>query len=369
MTTLKLIDMTSAILFASLVSAVSCSDASPLRGSTIDEITILEKDRTEQPPALDDQACLALADVTALMEEKAAQYKEASQNADEPLLNCVYVYKPTVDKYADNPEKLAARIALNGFRGVYLSPGGSRLASADNWLRKFISTCSDLNIEVYATYYEDPEVFVSEVAADACIQKVLTYNRTVPYEERFSGISADLEPHTIKTDIGLGWIWNTNSGNGEGGPNDSLLKITLDRLQFAGKKLHTSGLSLHEAIWCHYQEMYDAGKVTSGSVNHFTDACDWVSLMAYRNTAASVWSISVPNLDACEKNSRCINICIKTATNDEPTTSLQANGWNALIETVDFLKKKGLEYSCFNGIDMFQYDAFETMWEWVNDKN
>ena len=369
MTTLKQFNMTSALLLASLVSAVSCSDTVSLRGSTIDEITILEKDKTEQAPAMDYQACLALADITSLMADKAVQYKDASQNAEEPLFNCVYVYKPSVDKYADNPEKLAARIALNGFRGVYLSPGGSRLASADNWLRRFISTCSDLNIEVYATFYEDPEVFVSEVAADACIQKVLTYNRTVPYKERFSGISADLEPHTIKTDIGLGWIWNTNNGNGEGGPNDSLLKVTLDRLELARNKMHTSGLRLHEAIWCHYQEMYSAGKVTSGSINHFTDVCDWVSLMAYRSNTDSVWAISTPSLDACEKNSGCINICIKTATNDEPSTTLLPNGWNALIETVGTLKARGLEYSCFNGIDMFQYDAFETMWEWVNDKN
>ena len=368
MMTLKLLEMTSLLLIASLMS-LSCDEQEYGRGSTIDEITIVEKSRDNEAPAIDYDACVKMADVTDLMIRKAKDYREASQTPDASLFNSAYVYASTLEKYKDAPEKLAARIALLGFRGVYLSPGGSRLPSADNWLRTFISTCYDLKVDVYATYYEDPEVFVSEVVADACIQKVLTYNRTVSYKERFVGISADLEPHTIKTDIGLGWIWNTTTGNGIGGPNDNLLKVTLDRLNYAQKKLHTAGLKLHEAIWCKFQTMYNEGKFANGSVNHFVEACDFVSLMAYSNSTDSVWNLCTPNLDACGKDYPCINICINTATIDEPSITLQPNGWSALIQTVKALKERGLDYACFNGIDMFKYDAFETMWEWLNDKN
>ena len=115
--------------------------------------------------------------------------------------------------------------------------------------------------------------------------------------------------------------------------------------------------------------MYNEGKFANGSVNHFVEACDFVSLMAYSNSTDSVWNLCTPNLDACGKDYPCINICINTATIDEPSITLQPNGWSALIQTVKALKERGLDYAGFNGIDMFQYDAFETMWEWLNDKN
>lgn len=367
MNTLKLTPMTAVFLLASLLT-VSCNEGDKTMGPTIDEIEIIETDHSQDEPAISYDECVAMAEITELMKTKAAAYTAASQTAERDLYNCAYVYASTRDKYLDNPKKLAARIYLLGFRAVYLSPGGSMMDSVDPWLKSFIATCTDLCIDVYATYYEDPEVFVSEVTADACIQKVLNYNRSVTYKERFAGISADLEPHTIKTDIGLGWIWNTNAGNGIGGPNDNLLRVTLDRLEYAYDKLHLSGLRLQEAIWCHFQGMFEEGKVAHGDIDQFVDVCDWVSLMAYGNSTEAIWNLSTPSMNACEKG-KCINICVKTATNDEPTTTIQPNGWEALIETMQTLKERGLEYECFNGLDMFQFDSLETMWEWVNDKN
>ncbi len=346
----------------------SCSTDKVKMGPSIDEIDIIEVDHSQDPPAIDHDRCLEMAEITELMALKAEAYTEASQNEEKTLNNCIYVYAKSIEQYKDAPEKLAARISLLGFKGVYLSPGGTRLTTSDSWLRTFISTCSDLSMQVYATYYEDPEVFVSEAAADNCLNKVMLYNRSVTYKERFAGVSADLEPHTIKTDIGLGWIWDTENHNGAGGQNDNLLKVTIDRLYYAQKKLHPSGLRLHEAIWCHYQEMYEAGKVTHGDIGSFVDACDWVSLMAYRSSTDRIWEISTPSMDASDRE-KSINICVKTATNDEASTTLMHNGWNALLETMGELKARGMEYTCFNGLDMFTYEALETMWEWKNDKN
>ncbi len=359
--------MSAAILLACLL-AISCGDDDKKMGPTIDEIEIIETDHSQDEPVISYEECVKMAEITDQMTEKATAYTAASQTENRGLYNCTYVYASTRDKYLDNPGKLAARIYLLGFRGVYLSPGGSMMDSADPWLKNFISTCTDLCIDVYATYYEDPEVFVSEVSADACLQKVLNYNRSVTYKERFAGVSADLEPHTIKTDIGLGWIWNTNNGNGIGGPNDNLLRVTLDRLNYARDKLQLAGLKLQEAIWCHYQEMFESGKVAHGDIDQFVEACNWISLMAYGNSTDAIWNLSTPSMNACEK-SQCINICVKTATNDEPTTTIQPNGWNALLETMQTLKERGLKYPCFNGLDMFQFDSLETMWEWTNDKN
>ena len=354
-------------LLAIAFFGLSCTTDKTDYGPTIDEIDIIEVDHSDDEPKIDHGECLKMAGVTDLMARKAEAYSKATgSGGKEGLFNCVYVYSSSLTKYADVPKRLAARIALMGFKGVYLSPGGNRLATADNWLRTFISTCSDLGIEVYATYYEDNSVFLGEVGADACLQKVISYNRSVNPEERFGGISADLEPHTIKTDIGLGWVWNTESGNGAGGANENLLKTTLSRLGYASKKLAVSGLKLQEAIWWKYQELYDAGSIAYGDVNQFCEVCDWVSVMAYRNSTEKIMLVCEPVFKACGKESS-VSVCVKTATNGEVSTSLQPNGWNALLETMSSLRDSG--YKCLKGLDVFQYDALEAMWEWKNDKN
>lgn len=354
--------MSCSVLSAGLL-AVSCSGENADMGPTIDEIEIIEKDNAADPE-IGYEECVKLAGVTDLMIQKALDYTAATQTGDKSLENCVYVYASSLEEYADAPDKLAARIALLGFRGVYLSPGGNRLTTQDQWLRTFISTCTGLGLDVYATYYEDPSVFASEAGAEACLDKVLTYNRSVSYEERFAGVSADLEPHIIKEDIGLGWTWDTDNHNGPGGQNDNLLKVTIDRLAYAKSKLY--GLKLQEAIWWNYQNMYNDGRVANGDVNQFTSVCDWVSIMAYRNTTDGIWDACKPTMDACGTD-KSVSICVKTATNDEPVTSLMPNGWKALLETMETLKERGMEYGCFNGLDMFQYEALETMWEWTED--
>lgn len=351
---------------AAATLALSCTTENAGYGPTIDEIDIIEIDHGKDEPSIGHDECLKMAGVTDLMAGKAEDYVKATTS--DAMFNCVYVYSASLSKYADAPKKLAARIALMGFKGVYLSPGGNRLATADSWLKTFISTCTALGVEVYAVYYEDKSVFLGEIGAEASLQKVINYNRSVNPEERFSGVSADLEPHTIKSDIGLGWCWNTDSGNGAGGANENLLKVTLDRLKYARKRLSVSGLKLQEAIWWKYQELYDDGKIAYGDVNQFGEVCDWMSIMAYRNTTEKIWSVCEPVFKACGEGAS-VSICVKTATNDEASTSLQPNGWKALLETMSSLKTDGLSYRCLKGLDVFQYDALETMWEWTNDRN
>jgi len=88
--------------------------------------------------------------------------------------------------------------------------------------------------------------------------------------------------------------------------------------------------------------------------------------MAYRNSTEKIMLVCEPVFKACGKESS-VSVCVKTATNGEVSTSLQPNGWNALLETMSSLRDSG--YKCLKGLDVFQYDALETMWEWKNDKN
>ena len=139
-------------LLATAFFCLSCTADKPGYGPTIDEIDIIEIDHSKDEPTISHDECLKMAGVTDLMARKAEAYTKATNFDDNDgntgLFNCVYVYSASIAKYADAPKKLAARIALMRFRGVYLSPGGTRLATADDWLKTFISTCTGLGIEV-----------------------------------------------------------------------------------------------------------------------------------------------------------------------------------------------------------------------------
>ena len=101
-------------------------------------------------------------------------------------------------------------------------------------------------------------------------------------------------------------------------------------------------------------------------MNQFLSVCDWVSVMAYCNSSEKILEVRQPIFKACGK-AASVSVCVKTATNDEISTSLQPNGWESLLQTMATLKESGGD--CLKGLDVFQYDALETMWEWKNDKN
>lgn len=325
-------------------------------------------DRTASYAAVSD-AVVARAEVTEQMLSKAEAYRMHALSADRALDNGIYVYTATVNSYAAAPERLAARIALLGFRSVYLSPGRARIASADRWLRRFVAACSADGIRVYALRLSDAEMIAaSDSAIAAEVGLVTGYNGRVADNERFAGIAADLEPHTYKHDTaGTGCCWNSAEGYGKGGANDRLLAMTVDRLSHAAGLLHAAGLELLEAVWYNYQLHWDSGELSCGSVAQFLDGgCDRLSDMVYRNTTASIWEKSEPVLRAATKPAS-VSTCLKTATNGEASSTLHHNGWSALLETVATIRDRSLAYDSFRGIDIFTYEGLETMWTQSGD--
>lgn len=351
-----------------------------VRGSRFDEIPVTEidtdtsnADETSDAPisyADVSDAIIARAEVTELMLSKAEAYRTNALSAEKALDNGIYVYTATVTAYASVPAQLAARIALLGFRTVYLSPGKNKITSADSWLRTFIATCSDYGVKVYALRLSEAAMLAaSDKTIAAEVDLITTYNGKVAANERFAGISADIEPHTYKTDTaGTGYVWNSTTNYGIGKDNDMLLKMTIDRLSYAAGLLHAAGLELQEAVWYNYQIYYDQGELSYGSVSQFLDGgCNWVSDMVYRNKTASIWEKSEPMLKASTKSST-VSTCLKTATNGEASSTLHYNGWNALLETLATIRDRSLAYESFRGIDMFTYEGLETMWKWTGDK-
>ena len=365
---MKQITFKTICMILTLVSSlVSCS-SDKAYGSRFDEIQILERDYKDENLNSVPSSWIQTAGITQLMVDKAEAYRSATHNGFD-LRNGIYVYSTTVNKYASEPEKLAARIAVLGFRDVYLSCGKSMIKSADNWLRTFISICSDYNVKVYATRIADVNMLVNKELVKDDTDLIKTYNYSVRTKERFAGIAADLEPHIAKGDShpgpALPYTWDGTTGYGVGRDNDNLLKRTLAALEVAHNELHPA-LYLNEAIAVAFQSKNDSGDLSYGSVPQFLTYCDYLVVMAYFADKENIWSRSLPSIQATEKE-KSVSICVKTAMNNVDSESLQGLGWNNLLSTLAWIKAKGLEYPSFRGLDIFTYEGIETMWEWTSD--
>ena len=350
-----------------LLALISCSNDLQY-GSSFDQIQILDKPHEDITLFTVPEEWIEAADITENMIAKAEAYRNATHEGYN-MRNGVYVYSTTVEAYKSAPEKLAARIAVLGFRDVYLSCGKSMIATADTWLRTFISTCSDYNIKVYALRIANVNMLVSTDLVKEETELVKTYNYSVRTKEKFAGISADLEPHTAKGEAHPGpqlpYTWNASTNFGVGRDNDNLLKRTLLAMEVAANELHPS-LYLNEAIAVSFQEYYNKGQLSYGSTPQFLQHCDYLVVMAYFATKEEIWNKSLPSVEAADKE-KSISICVKTAKNNVATDSLQDKGWNNLLETMTWLKAKGLAYPSFRGLDIFTYEGLEIMWGWTTD--
>lgn len=364
-------------IIASALLLLSCSPAPEKGGSTIDEIrdalenqdTPVKPDNPEEDTYVT-EAMITAAEATELMVEKAAAYRNASML--EGRRNGIYVYSgATFDAYVSKPEKLAARIAMLGFKDVYLSPGSSRITNASDALKKFIAACSAYGIDVYAIGSAESSQYLANAArVTQDVNQILSYNNKVSAGQKFAGISADIEPHTVheKLSATYPYTWDSSSNYGKGKDNDQLLKLTLERLSTAGTALHQAGLKLGEAIFYNYQIYYDQGQLEYGSTAQFLQSCDYLVTMAYLTSKESIWNKSEPGLKAAGKPNS-VSVCVKTRINSDSGSSIQSLGWKNLLEVAKYVNGKAAAYESYRGFDMFTFDGIETMWEWTNDTN
>ena len=75
------------------------------------------------------------------------------------------------------------------------------------------------------------------------------------------------------------------------------------------------------------------GRIAYGDVNQFLSVCDWVSVMAYCNSSEKILEVCQPIFKACGK-AASVSVCVKTATNDEISTSASAK-WLGITSAND----------------------------------
>jgi len=304
-----------------------------------------------------------LADITPEMAQKALEFREAADL--QGCRNGVYVYSASVKKYADAPEKLAARLSILGFEDVYMSCNRTRLQQLEEWTIRFVRACHSYGMTVQAMRMENLEMLVNYDRVRTEFDILADYNDAVRPEERIDGISADIEVHIAKKGRGydyLPYIWDSDDSYGPGKDKDQLLKLSIDLFDYAYPRAKKNGIILSEALSCNFQSYFDEGKVQWGSTSQYAARCDYVIMMAYYSTKEAVMEKSVAALRDVSRE-KSVSIALKTAVNSSGSASLQPKGWEYLMDTLRYVNEQASTYPCFRGIDIFHYQGLEEMWE------
>lgn len=307
------------------------------------------------------------------MRQRAIAFKNVIQtNAENGFRSSTYIYSSrTIKKYLDKPSELVSKLALLGFTDVYISFDKPGTLYIDlGWYKKFNKLAHENNIKIHALSLSNLELYVSDAPIKTDIDWVNDYNNSVSDQEKFDGLSADLEPHILKINstrrpAGLTLAWDSDNSYGIGKDNDLLLKRTVEVMSLAKKQM--GSLTLNEAIGFFFQPRYDTGILSWGGAQQFLQYCDQVVVMAYNYQSKRVVEMATPILIAAADYPKSVSVAVKTSLNtmgdDGPLTSFQPQGWDSLITSLQYVVTECKKYNTFRGMDFFEFAGLEIMWE------
>lgn len=319
------------------------------------------------------QSIEQIANVSPVMLERAKQFKKALATTD-GYKSGVYIYqKRSVKDYEKAPAQLAARLAILGFTDVYL--GASRMMENGNvdeekWIIDFNTNAHKFGMKVHIGSLSSSKLWVENKRIIENCNTVINFNYSNKKVARFDGISADLEPHIMKKGFierpkELIWEWHGTDNFGIGKDNDMLCKRMVEVMEKSKKELGTE-LALSQAQGFFIQGRYDKGELAWGSAQQLLKSCNWLIVMAYNYKPERVLEMARPSLENAKDFPKSISVAIKTSLDtygsEGAVTSFEPQGWNYLINGIDYLMKNGSTYNAFRGIDIFEFQGFEKMW-------
>lgn len=314
-----------------------------------------------------------LADVNGEMLQRAIEFKKAI-GTSAGFRSGVYIYqKRSYADYEKKPAQLAARLALLGFTDVYL--GMARVLTSGNrdeqkWIETFNINAHKYGMKVHILSLSSSKLWVENKRIFEDCNEIINFNYANKKEVRFDGVSADLEPHIMKKGHiekpkELLWEWHGTDNYGVGKDNDLLCKRMVEVMEKARKELGKQ-FELSQAQGFFIQGRYDNGELSWGSAHQLLQYCNSLIVMAYNFRPERVLEMARPSLENAKDFPKSISVAIKTSLDtygsEGPVTSFQPQGWDYLIKGIEYLMEKGSEYKSFRGIDIFEFQGFEKMW-------
>ncbi|WP_294080789.1 hypothetical protein [Proteiniphilum sp. UBA5384] len=288
----------------------------------------------------------------------------------------VYIYKRTLDQYAGKTTELAKVIVDFGFTDVYLNFGRCQIPcdpDLANYIRKLISALSAHQIKVHALAFTEINPIGDE--QQETLEVLADFQAASAPNERFAGINFDIEPHIMRQNrdnwkkvsdkYGLQHIdWQSDNGYGKDGVNSKVMQFVLDQIGQIRQKTVDNNYIYSQALGHFFEDRYQDGNLSAGSVNDFLEVCDHVIIMNYTDDTNRLIKFSMAEFTNANKPGS-VEIAVKTADNGvgDLSTTFADEDWDTMMEALVALCEAAKPYSTFKGVSIFELQSFEELWK------
>ncbi|WP_054957751.1 hypothetical protein [Paenibacillus dakarensis] len=180
------------------------------------------------------------------------------------------------------------------------------------------------------------------------IDWITDYQASAAPEERFTGIHIDVEPHVLKE-------WNTD--------RSSLIYQWQDSIRFLVSGAHKLSLPITADIpfWLHTYKLPDNSMSMSRWLMSEVDA---VAIMAYRDQAANIYNLAVPEMtEAAELGKKAIIAVETKASNEGAFITFYEEGSSFMNEQLKLVDAMASRHTSFKGFAIHEYRAWKALVE------
>ncbi|ATH91796.1 hypothetical protein ACH95_04240 [Bacillus glycinifermentans] len=252
----------------------------------------------------------------------------------------------------DNRNKLISFALQKGINLMYVMTGD--YLKTDPYKYEMLNAAAAQNgIKVYALN-GDKSWGQRQNEALNQMQQIYDFNQKVSAEKRFSGIQFDIEPY-------LNCEWKDKEAR------KTLIKDYLDLLA----KLKTKAASepgqipMSAAIpfwWDGAEYDYVYQGTAKKLAYHVIDMMDGgVTMMAYRNTAAGIISISEGEADYAAKTGKPFSVAVETKDLPEAYTTFFGKTETDMNQELDIVDSRYANLSVYRGLAIHSYEYFRLM--------
>lgn len=244
----------------------------------------------------------------------------------------------------DSAADILSFATANGITTIYLQMNQD---VRPEHYKSFIRQATAKNIEVHVLGGSPRWSLESERSRlETFIEWTKDYQASAAPAERFTGLHIDVEPHVLSE-------WNSN--------RSSLIKQWQSSISFlvAGARELNLPITADIPFWLHTHNLPDNSMTMSRWILTKVDA---VVIMAYRDQAASIYNLAIPEMtEATELGKKAIIAVETKASNEGAFITFYEEGttfMNDQLKIVDILAAKNPSY---NGFAIHEYRSWKEL--------
>lgn len=247
-------------------------------------------------------------------------------------------------KIKDSTEEILSFASANGVNTIYLQMNQDVRST---YYKSFIRQATEKGIEVHILGGSPSWALESERhRLETFLDWTASYQASAAPEERFTGVHIDIEPHVLDE-------WMTN--------RSSLIKQWQSNIRFLADGAHALNLPITADIpfWLYTYKLPDDSMSMSRWLMSKVDA---VVIMAYRDQAANIYDLALPEMNEAAELGKKAIIAVETKASAEGNfITFYEEGPTFMNEQLRLVHNMASEHDAYNGLAIHEYRSWKVL--------